>query len=286
MPHAYRTIVTPHADIRLTETAGCGLPLLLLHGSGASRKVFDRQLQSPLAERHRLILMDLPGHGESGDAHDPARTYTLPGFADCVATVLHTLGIERVAVFGWSLGGHIAIELLHHHSGIAGLMLMGAPPVGRGPVAMLRGFHTNWDMLLASKERFSPRDVERYAHLCFDGDVQPEMLEAVRRADGRARPIFSRSMMRGDGADQKRTVEEADIPIAIVNGEHDPFVRQGYVAGLSLHNPWDGHAIVLANAGHAAFRDVPEQFNALLLRFTADADDYRAAPRIPAALRA
>lgn len=276
MPYAYRTIVTPHADIRLTETAGTGLPLLLLHGAGASRKVFEPQLQSPLAERHRMIIMDLPGHGESSDARDPAWTYSLPGFADCVATVLRLLGVGRLAVFGWSLGGHIAIELLHRHIGIAGLMLTGAPPVARGPVAMLRGFHANWDMLLASKERLTPRDVDRYAYLCYGHDAPPEMVEAIRRADGRVRSTFSRSMMRGEGEDQKRTVEDAEIPIAIVNGEFDPFVRRSYLAGLQLRHPWDGHPILLANAGHAAFRDVPEQFNALLMRFAADAEVFRA----------
>lgn len=286
MRYAYRTIVTPHADIRLTETDGDGLPLLMLHGSGASRRVFDLQLHSALAERHRLILMDLPGHGESGDAHQPAHTYTLSGLADCVATVLRTLGIERTAVFGWSLGGHVAVELLHHHPDITGLMLMGAPPVARGPVSMLRGFHANWDMLLASKERFSARDVERYAYLCYGDNPPPEMLEAIRRTDGRMRSFFSRSMMRGDGADQRRTVEETDIPVAFVTGEFDPFVRRSYIAGLDLRNPWDGSPILLANAGHAAFRDAPEQFNVLLLRFAADARAYRPAPAMPAKLRA
>ena len=58
MPHHERTIATPHADIRLTDTEGAGLPVLLLHGSASSRSVFDRQFGSQLAERHRLIAID------------------------------------------------------------------------------------------------------------------------------------------------------------------------------------------------------------------------------------
>jgi pimeloyl-ACP methyl ester carboxylesterase len=278
MPYATRTIVTPHADIRLTESGGNGLPLLFLHGSGASRRVFERQLDSVLAERHRLIMMDLPGHGESSDARDPATGYTITGLADCVSIVLGQLGVGRVAVFGWSLGGHIAIELLHHHPSIAGLMLTGAPPVSHGPVGMLRGFHANWDMFLASKERYTPRDVERYAQLCYGNAVEAWMLDDVRRADGRMRSTFSRSMMRGDGADQRRTVEEASVPIALVNGEHDPIIRLGYVSSLQVPTLWDGHALVLSDAGHAAFRDVHNRFNALLMRFASDADTWHVTP--------
>jgi pimeloyl-ACP methyl ester carboxylesterase len=140
-------------------------------------------------------------------------------------------------------------------------------------------------MLLASKERYSPRDVERYAHLCFGDDVPPMMLDAIRRADGHLRPIFARSMMRGDCADQKQVIENAEVPVALVNGEHDPFVRLGYLAGLNIPNLWDGHPIVLRHAGHAAFRDAPEQFTALLLRFAAEVELWKT-PVAVTALRA
>jgi pimeloyl-ACP methyl ester carboxylesterase len=273
--HSNRTILTSHAQIRLTDSGGAGLPLLLLHGGGTSRAVFDLQMQSQLAERHRLIAIDLPGHGESSDARDPAFGYTMPGFAAVVTEVLADLGIDRLAVFGWSLGGHMAIELMSRLPGIAGTMLMGAPPVSPGPLGMLRGFHTNWDMLLASKEKFTPRDMARYTELCFGSNLPARAMEDVARADGRCRVHVAKSMMRGDGADQRQTVEHAVAPVAMVNGEQDPFVRVGYLSTLNYANLWDGRVHLMPGAGHAAFRDQPERFNALLMRFAADAEAWR-----------
>jgi pimeloyl-ACP methyl ester carboxylesterase len=282
-----RTIRTPHAEIRATETDGQGFPVVLLHGSGAERHVFEPQLQGPLGERHRLIALDLPGHGESTDAVDPPSGYTLPGYAQTVGEALKALGVSRAVIFGWSLGGHIGIELMSERPElVAGLMLTGAPPVARGPLGMLRGFHASWDMLLASKETFSERDVERYARLCYGEAATPALKAAIRRSDGRARVFLSRSMMRGDGADQKRAVETAGVPIAIVCGQHDPLVRTSYLAGLSYGTLWDGHVHMLAGAGHAAFRDDPERFNALLLRFAADCEAYTVPLEMPAARRA
>jgi pimeloyl-ACP methyl ester carboxylesterase len=286
MRYTDRTISTANAEIRLTETDGTGIPLLLLHGSGADRRVFSPQLSSQLAERHRLIAVDLPGHGQSADATDP-NSYTLPGFAQTVADVLAALEIPRAVIFGWSLGGHVAIQLLHDRPDlVAGLMLTGAPPVSHGLLGMLRGFHASWDMLLASKETFTDRDVERYAELCYGSAVTPELLDAIRRTDGRSRVMISRSMMRGDGADQRQTVEHAETLIAMVTGEHDPFVRLGYLTGFADGHLWDGHVHVLPDAGHAAFRDVPTRFNALLMRFAADAAAYRAPLSLPARRRA
>ena len=282
-----RTISTTHADIRLSETEGPGFPILLLHGSGANRNVFASQLHSELAERHRLILVDLAGHGESGDAHDPAAGYTLPGHAAAVWQTLRSLGIERVVVFGWSLGGHVGIELMSQRPElVAGLMLTGTPPVAHGPIGMLRGFHASWDLLLASKEVFSDRDVERYARLCYGDAVTPELKAAIRRTDGRSRVVLSRSIMRGDGADQKHTVESAQVPIAVVAGQHDPLVRLSYLAGLNYSTLWDGHVHMRPGAGHAAFRDDPERFNTLLMRFAADCEAHKFPVEVPLRRRA
>lgn len=279
-----RNISTSSANLRVTESDGHGMPLVLLHGSGASRAAFDRQLGSPLAERHRLVAIDLPGHGESDDASDPQSGYTITGFAATVIEAFAALSIDRAVVLGWSLGGHIAIEVMAERPDlVAGLMVSGAPPVARGPIGMLRGFHANWDMLLASKERFSERDVLRFAQLCYREAATPELVQAIRRADGRARVHLSRSMMRGDGADQKRTIEQASVPIALVSGELDPIVRVGYMNSIDCRHLFDGHALVLDGTGHAPFRDAPERFNAVLNRFAAEAGMFRAPAEMPVA---
>jgi pimeloyl-ACP methyl ester carboxylesterase len=277
-----RTIRTAVGNISLLETGGTGLPLVMIHGAGASKEVFIRQLESPLGEQHRIIALDLPGHGDSDDAQHPASAYTLRGFAATIAEVMAALDVSRAAVYGWSLGGHIAIELLASNPAVAGLMLTGAPPVAAGPLGMLRGFHTHWDLLLASKEHFSARDAERFHHLCFGEEGSPTFLRAIERADGRARPIVFRSMMRGECADQKRAVESATVPIAMINGAHDPIVRLGYLSSLHYRTLWENRCYVIAGAGHAPFWSTPSPFNELLGRFLHDVETDRAieSPRI------
>jgi pimeloyl-ACP methyl ester carboxylesterase len=267
MLHA-RTIATSAGALRLTESEGPGLPILMLHGTGSCRAVFGKQLDSALALQHRLIAVDLPGHGESEDAADPA-TYSLRGMTRTVTELVEELELDRFMILGWSLGGHIAIEMIEHRR-LAGLMLCGAPPMGHGTLAMLRAFRPSWDMPLASKEEYTDRDVARFFALCYGRGATPELLDAIRRADGRVRAATVRSMMRGECLDQKRAVETANVPVALVNGRDEPFVRLSYLDTLAGPSLWHGVPLVIEDAGHAPFWDQPGEFNQLLGAFAGD----------------
>jgi pimeloyl-ACP methyl ester carboxylesterase len=99
MPTTDSFIETSNARIAVRQSAGKGMPLLLIHGSGASKDVFHKQFADAIADEHRLIALDLPGHGQSSDAEDPAIAYTMTGFADTVGEVIDSLGLDKVAVF-------------------------------------------------------------------------------------------------------------------------------------------------------------------------------------------
>jgi pimeloyl-ACP methyl ester carboxylesterase len=69
-------------------TAGCGEPVLLVHGLGGDRRTWD-DLVEDLAADHTVIAPDLPGHGES-DA--PAGDYSLGAHATALRDLLAGLG--------------------------------------------------------------------------------------------------------------------------------------------------------------------------------------------------
>jgi pimeloyl-ACP methyl ester carboxylesterase len=180
------------------------------------------------------------------------------------------LRLDRFMLLGWSLGGHIAIEMIEHE-GLAGLMACGTPPVARGTLSMLRAFRPSWDMPLASKEDYSDRDIARFFSLCYGRGATPELLGAIRRADGRVRSATMRAMIRGDFSDQKLAVERSPVPVALVNGREDPLIRLSYLDTFEGPTLWHGLPIVIEDAGHACFWDQPDAFNELLMGFAADA---------------
>ncbi|WMT89112.1 alpha/beta hydrolase [Pelagibacterium sp. H642] len=273
----YGEVECSQARIALSDTQGNGFPVLLLHGNSNARNVFFRQFQSPLAQRYRLIAIDLPGHGQSGNARDPQAGYTMPGLADTVAEVLDALAIEHLAVVGWSLGGHIGIELIERDPRIAGLMIVGTPPISRGILGVLRGFQPNTDLALTTRGRLRPRDVDRFFRMCFGARGPQDFRALIERTDWRMRRIMGRGIMAGLGVDQKYVVEHNRAPLAVVNGQNEPFARLEYLAGLNYANLWDGRCHVIEKAVHAPFLEAPREFNALLGRFLDDVAAWAAA---------
>jgi len=88
---------------------GAGEPLVLLHGIGHRRQVWDPVLDA-LAEQHDVVAVDFPGFGESV-ALPPGDTPTPQRLADVVEEFATGLGMQRPHVAGISLGGFVALQL-------------------------------------------------------------------------------------------------------------------------------------------------------------------------------
>jgi len=263
-------VKTGHADIAVAETSGSGLPVLFIHGNSGCKEMFRKQLASDMADVYRMVAMDLPGHGASSDAFDAERSYSMIGYADAVMETLAAMGIDRAVVCGWSLGGHVGMELLPRFSGLAGLMICGAPPVGRSPEEIQAGFRPTPHIGLAGKPELSQEDVEIFVRATCGEPVDEVMRQAIVRTDGRARAMMFASLFAGQASDERKLAVNSAVPLAVVNGADDPLVNLDYVGGLPYGNLWDAHCYVLRGAGHAPFLHAPDAFNKILTRFVGD----------------
>ena len=81
------------------------MPLLLIHGSLGSLQMWDGWV-AELKDRYRLISVDLPGHGLTGDW--PRGEFSVDAYADFIEVLADTLHLDRFAVAGHSLGGAVA----------------------------------------------------------------------------------------------------------------------------------------------------------------------------------
>jgi pimeloyl-ACP methyl ester carboxylesterase len=110
------------------EIYGDGQPLVLLHGGGSTIQTTFGNLIPFLANKYRVIAIDLQNHGRSGYRMEPQ---TFSQDADDVAAVLQHLGINKASFFGFSNGGHTCIELALRHPHIIHKLIMAAAPYKR-----------------------------------------------------------------------------------------------------------------------------------------------------------
>jgi pimeloyl-ACP methyl ester carboxylesterase len=259
---------TSHGTIVVEETGQGNLPVVLIHGNSLSREVFRKQLVGALSRKYRLVAFDLPGHGDSGDAQNASRTYTLPGFADAAIEMLAVLGLKEVVVVGWSLGGHIAMEMASRFAGVKGLFICGAPPVA--PQRMAEGFVQTPHMKLAGQRHFGPSDIDAFGEGIFGAPLPVAFRCAIARADGLARKTIFAAARAGVGIDQRRLVENCTVPLAVVNGSEDPFIKLEYFEMPRYANLWTEKSYRLPGLKHAPFLEAPELFDELLAKFIDD----------------
>jgi pimeloyl-ACP methyl ester carboxylesterase len=255
-----------HGRISVRETSGTGIPLMLVHGNSSSKEAFHRQMMGALGARHRMIAIDLPGHGQSEDARDPQSSYTIMQYADALIDVAERLGLVRFAILGWSLGGHVALEAAASAPGVVGVMIVGTPPIGTSLEAASSAFRPNPLVALASQAMLSESEIVDFARLAgIDGELP--LIAALRRADGRARGRVFEDVVTGGASDEREIVANLCVPLAVVNGADDPIVNLAYVQGLRYGSLWEDRFHTFPHAGHAPFLDVPDLFNATLARF-------------------
>jgi len=90
---------------------GTGSPLVLLHGGLGHGEMFTPIIPT-LAARHRVITIDLQGHGRTADVDRP---FDLDTMADDIVAVIDGLGLDRPDVLGYSLGGGLGLRAALRH---------------------------------------------------------------------------------------------------------------------------------------------------------------------------
>jgi pimeloyl-ACP methyl ester carboxylesterase len=282
------------------DRLGSGPPLVLLHGLGGERHVWEPVLERLAAERE-LIVPDLPGFGASppltqaplaqavvaeegaarnagegadarnaaGSAREDAGAPTPAALAAAVARLLDALGLERPAVAGNSLGGWVALELAvaGRASAVVGICPAGfwrrpLEPGRDGARRLARALRP----LVPALVRIGPL---RRAALASNVDrperVPPRAAARMIRTYGDA-PGFAavNAAMRAGRFDPATLAQLAPVPVMLAWGERDRLIRPPR-APL----PAGVESLLLPGCGHLAMWDDPALVADTILRATA-----------------
>ncbi|MFG3705648.1 alpha/beta fold hydrolase [Micromonospora sp. NPDC047670] len=166
------------------DDAGSGSPVVLLHAGIADRRMWREQL-GPLAERHRVIALDLRGYGDSELPPAPFAHH------DDVAGLLDALDLPQAALVGCSFGGAVAINTaLAHPDRVTALALLGSAVTGHEWSEEANGL---WETLVGDvdQEDFAATAAGEVRFWVVGPgrrpeDVDPELVAFAREMDQRA----------------------------------------------------------------------------------------------------
>ncbi len=269
-----KTLSVGEQEIAYYESAGSGQAVLLIHGNSSSGKSFQKQLTGDFGNTYRVVAVDLPGHGDSSDAVNPDETYHMPGYAATIVAVAKQLGMEDAVIVGWSLGGHIALEMAQHMPNAAGIVIYGTPPLSYPP-DMEAGFLPNPAMAAAFNPELSDEERAGFINAFFKPGTTaiPAFFDDdAKRTHGLARAVMGGSIAPGNYTDEVQIVSSMTQPLAILHGEQEQLVNGDYFASVTMPTLWRGAAQIVPDAGHAPQWENAAAFNQLLAAFIADLD--------------
>jgi len=258
------------AQLHVVEAGNTrGRPIVFIHGFSQCWLAWSRQLNSALADDHRLVAVDLRGHGLSDKPSDGYGDSRL--WADDLDAVIRTLGLERPILCSWSYG-FPALDYLRHYgdNAIAGLQLVGAitkmgtedamSVISQEFLSLVPGFFaTNVDE--------SIRSLESLLRLCFPQEPTAEELYLMLGYNVSV-PPFVRQALFSRSVDNDDVLAQVRKPVLLTHGADDAIVKPDIV---DRHRARLSHAQIdiMANTGHAPFWDQATRFNRRLRDFAA-----------------
>lgn len=241
--------------------SGSGPPLVLLHGFTGSAETWA-ELRPALEVAYRVVAVDLPGHGRSSAPEDPER-YSLDRFAVDLANALDQLGLERVAMLGYSLGGRAALQFAQRYGDLTALVLVSTSSGIRDDVARCERVASDVALAESIERDGIEAFVERWERLPLwaSQQVLPRgWRRKLRKQRMNNDPVGLANSLRGAGAGAGSAVpvvlREIVAPSLILAGALD----QRYVEhGRSLESELPNSRMeVIPGAGHAIHLEQPE----------------------------
>lgn len=253
---SHRTAIAQGLTIAYDDV-GRGTPaVVLIHGAFGSRSHFAAQVEH-LARRHRVVALDLHGHGESDL---PKEGFRISDFTGDVIAVCEAGGLDRAVLCGHSFAGAIAMEVAAARPDlVAGVVLLDGTilypeglrtqalgslvPVLEGPgwAEAMQGF--------LGGRGFGPSD---------SPDLKARVMEEIGRGPGGLAAPLMRYILSSDHAS---LIASSDCPLLYIHARVPTDL-----ARLRELRP-DAVIAAVAGSGHWMMLEVPDQVNAMLDRF-------------------
>lgn len=282
--HDSKGLELPHRLIRAggvdtyAVDHGDGPPIVLLHGYGDTADSWRRVVPGLLEAGHRVIAVDVPPFGRSGDPHAPL---LIDFYKEFFPELFEQLGLERATVIGHSLGGAISLHLtLQEPQMVERLGLVAPAGLGKGPPwwwHLIAGYEVAWKTALSVPTPFTPmlirEGLTRFLdwRLFHDSRQMRETIDHLVSLHG-SRKGLDKLLAAGRCCIESYTgslLEDSaaiEVPLFMVWGVHDGLVPSKHAHEFGHVHP-GAHVHVFEDCGHYPHIELPSRFNRMLHRW-------------------
>jgi len=239
------------------ETYGAGTPaLVFVHGWSCDARYWWQQT-AHFADRHRVVVLDLAGHGHSGSGRT---RYTMASFGEDVRAVMDAEGIEDAILVGHSMGGSVIVE--------AARLL---PKRVRGLIGVDTLENIEYPLtreafygMVAPLEQDFPAGTREFVAQMISPQTDPRLRDWILADMSAAPPAVALSALRETmqqylTGEVAKLFEEVRLPVVTINADVWPINYEGNRRHMLSYE-----AIVIEGADHFLMMNRPGEFNVAL----------------------
>ena len=231
---------------------GTGVPVILLNHLGAQLDNFDPRIVDGLAKARRVIAFDNRGIGASG-GKTPS---TIAAMARDAVAFIRALGFEQVDLFGFSLGGFVAQEIvLTEPKLVRKLILTGTGPAGGEGIDKVTPL-TIVDMIRGALTFRDPKHYLFFTTTPNGRRAANAFLDRLKERKNNRDKAISLSAFRAQlkgikayGRHAPQDLSAIRIPTLVANGDQDRMVPSSNTHDLARRIP-GAHLVIYPDAGH------------------------------------
>ena len=253
-----KEIIIDGLKIHYEETGSPkGLPVILLHGWGCNHTTV-RSIGACLEEGMRVISVDLPGHGQSGE---PEEVWGTTDFANLVIKFIDALGLENVSLIGHSFGGRTSIEAgaIAPENKIWKIVLVDS--AGVKPKRSLKYYYKVYSYKTLKKLALTFLGEEKGRSL-IEKRLKKSGSADYQAASPKMRAIMSKCV----NEDLKKQMPKIKAPTLLIWGEDDTATPLSDAKTMEKLIP-DSGLVSFPGCGHYSFLDNPIGFKAVVKEF-------------------
>jgi len=249
---------TTHKGVKLTyDDRGAGKPaFVFVHGWTCNRSFFAPQADH-FARGHRVVSVDLRGHGESDK---PQGAYPISAYSDDIAHLIGELGLGKVVAVGHSMGGITVLQLgADHPDKVAGIVmvdpapLVWPPELKAGVAGLVSAIETGNQeprRQFIAQNLFLPTSDKR---------LVAEVLDVMMAAPSHVAASAMKGILAFDGPAVAKRCTVPALHIAATPPLNPPHLMSEWMP--SAVNGWT------VGAGHFNMMEAPDQVNAMIEGF-------------------
>jgi pimeloyl-ACP methyl ester carboxylesterase len=242
-------------NLRYLDTGDGDPALVFIHGWCCNQSMWGDQIEA-FAPKHRIIAVDLRGHGESDK---PDQDYDIAGFADDMAWLIREIGLGRPVLIGHSMGGVTTLNLLRKQPDIARAAVF----VDAGIIPFPAELRPMVDQTIEALKTPGYKDIAKnaIAQFMFREESPPELRDrvAAEMAEAPQRLMYTAL---------PSTLDEANYPPGPVPVP-SLFVKAATLQATEeqIKERYPGMEVVSFDAGHFVHMEKPQEFNTIISKW-------------------